>query len=126
MNTHKHILSIVMMMAKGTKMNRYVYAGMACITLIILSYNAIITKTELEIVEVEKVVEKVVFKDHRVEALINKYPQLQDYNYGSWAKTNDLSFKEAFKFYRNEYGIGTVFMWQGDYYHTYYKEEYNG
>ena len=70
--------------------------------------------------------EKVVFKDHRVESLINKYPQLQDYNYGSWAKTNDLSFEEAFKFYRNEYGIGTVFMWQGDYYHTYYKEEYDG
>ena len=109
--------------------NNVIYGLMACSLIAFISYNAVRTKTEIEVhtVEVEKIVEieveTIVYKDRRVEALEAQYPELADYNYGSWADTNKLSFKEAFRFYRSEYGAGSVFMWHGDYYTTDYVEE---
>tara|TARA_Y100001951_G_scaffold76145_1_gene63302 strand:- start:100 stop:522 length:423 start_codon:yes stop_codon:yes gene_type:complete len=121
---------------KGDAMNNYVYAGLACLTLVIISYNAINTKIEVRTVEVEKVV----YKDRQVEKLELEKPaitiddltitklanvEFDDLNLGNWVSTNGLTFPEAFKFYRDKYGKGTVFMWHGDYYHTYFKEEYD-
>ena len=105
--------------------NNAIYGLMACSLIAFISYNAVRTETEIEVhtVEIEKVVEKIVYKDHRVDVLESKYPEVTDYHYGNWSQTADMTFKEAFRFYRDKYPPGTIFMWQGKYYHTYYKEE---
>ena len=105
--------------------NNVIYGLMACLFLAYISYNAVVTRTEIQTIEIEKVVEveKIVYKDYKVEVLESKYPEVTDYHYGNWAQTANMTFKEAFRFYRDNYPPGTIFMWQGNYYHTYYKEE---
>ena len=90
------------------KMNVF-YAATAAIVLIIISYNAVRTKT-VEVVETH--IEQVeVIKEVPVEIVVDRYI----------AECN--SFNEAFKTHRELLGKHETFFWNGKEYNLYHKEE---
>ena len=79
------------------------YAVTACVTLIIISYNAVRTNT-VEVIKTE-IVE--VIKEVEVEKIVSE------------CKT----FDEAFKLHRELFGKHGTFFWNGKEYNLYHKEE---
>jgi len=87
---------------KERNMNIF-YAIAACVTLIIVSYNAVRTKT-VEVVKTELVE---VIKEVPVDKIVSECE----------------SFDQAFKTHRELLGKHETFFWNGQEYNLYHKEE---
>ena len=81
------------------------YAIAACLTIVIISYNAVRTET-VEVIKTE-IVEVELIKEVVVEKIISE------------CKT----FDEAFKLHRELFGKHGTFFWNGKEYHLYFREE---
>ena len=88
-----------------SKTERYFYCITAVILVMVISFNAVRTKT-VEVINTE-IVEVEVIKEVEVEKLVSE------------CKT----FDEAFKIHREFFGKHKTFFWNGKEYNLYYKEE---